>query len=103
MNNKILIVSANYYNEISGSHIKPKDFRRNIVTEGVNLNNLVNKEFFIGTVKVKAHDLCRPCKHLTEMLNQDNILKEFLRKGGLRCQILLSSNINCGDKIKILD
>ena len=25
----------------------------------------------------------RPCRHLTEILNQDSILKEFLRKGGL--------------------
>jgi len=57
----------------------------------------------IGNVELEAIDLCRPCKHLTEVLNQDNILKEFLRKGGLRCQILSSSNINVGDKIEILN
>ena len=32
-----------------------------------------------------------------------NILKEFLRRGGLRCQILSSSKIKIGDKIQILD
>ena len=47
-------------------------------------------------------DLCRPCRHLTEMLDQENILKEFLRKGGLRCQILSSSKIKVGDSIKVL-
>ena len=46
--------------------------------------------------------MCRPCRHLTEMLNQKNILKEFLRKGGLRCQILSSSKIKVGDMIKVL-
>ena len=42
-------------------------------------------------------------RHLNESLNQDNVLKEFLRKGGLRCQILTSSSINIGDKIEVLD
>ena len=67
------------------------------------LNDLVGKKLLIGNVKVEGIDLCRPCRHLTEMLNQDNILKEFLRRGGLRCQILSSSNISVGDKITIID
>ena len=40
---------------------------------------------------------------LTEVLGQDNILKEFLRRGGLRCHVLSSSTIKIGDKIKVLD
>ena len=63
----------------------------------------MEKKLKVGSVKLEAIDLCRPCRHLTEMLNQDNVLKEFLRKGGLRCQILSSSNINVGDNIKILN
>ena len=64
---------------------------------------MIGKKLQIGNVKVEGIDLCRPCKHLTEMLNQENILKEFLRKGGLRCKILSSSSISIGDEIKILD
>jgi MOSC domain-containing protein YiiM len=63
----------------------------------------VGKKLQIGEVKVEVIDLCRPCKHLSEILNQDNIIKEFLRKGGLRCQILSSSRIFVGDQIKIID
>ena len=77
------------------------EFRRNIVTEGIRLNELVGKKLRIGNVEVEAVDLCRPCRHLTEILCQDNILKEFLRKGGLRCQILSSSIIKIGDEIII--
>ena len=100
-----LIESENieYYNIKYGLNISYVDFRRNLVTKGIKLNGLIGKKLLIGNVKVEVIDLCRPCKHLTEMLNQDNILKEFLRRGGVRCQILLSSNINCEDKIKILD
>ena len=98
-----LIESENidYYNLKYGLNIPYVEFRRNIVTEGIRLNELVGKKLRIGNVEVEAVDLCRPCRHLTEILCQDNILKEFLRKGGLRCQILSSSIIKVGDEIII--
>ena len=100
-----LIESENidYYNLKYGLDIPYINFRRNIVTKGIQLNELVGKKLKIGKVNLKGIDLCRPCRHLTEMLSQDNILKEFLRRGGLRCQILSSSSINIGDDIQILD
>ena len=100
-----LIESENidYYNSKYNLNIPYVDFRRNIITKGIKLNNLIGKKLMIGNVKVEGIDLCRPCRHLTEVLNQDNILKEFLRRGGLRCQILSSSKIFIGDQIKILD
>ena len=98
-----LIESENidYYNTKYGLNISYVDFRRNIITKKIQLNDLIGKNFFIGKVQVEGIDLCRPCRHLTEMLNQKNVLKEFLRKGGLRCRILTSSQIKIGDKIKI--
>jgi MOSC domain-containing protein YiiM len=96
----IEIENINYYNKVSGTSILPKDFRRNIITEGIKLNDLVEREFFIGKVKVKAHDLCRPCKYLEKSLNQKNFVKELLRKGGLRCEILTNGEIFVGDEIK---
>tara|TARA_B100000035_G_C20621190_1_gene388215 strand:+ start:83 stop:529 length:447 start_codon:yes stop_codon:yes gene_type:complete len=100
-----LIESENidYYNLKFGLNIRYVDFRRNIITKGLKLNNLVGQKIKIGKVEVKGIDLCRPCKHLTEMLNQKNILKEFLKKGGLRCEILSSSIVKVGDDIKVLD
>mgnify|MGYP001241399416 FL=1 len=100
-----LIESENIddYNIKSGLNIPYIDFRRNVITKGVKLNDLVGKKIKVGHVKLEAIDLCRPCRHLTEMLNQNNIIKEFLRKGGLRCQILNSSKINIGDKIEIIN
>ena len=99
-----LIESENIdeYNIKFGLNLSYIEFRRNIVTKGIKLNNLVGKKIEIGNTKLDVIDLCRPCRHLTEMLNQDNILKEFLRKGGIRCQILSTSRISLGDKIKVL-
>ena len=96
----IEIENINHFNKISRTSISPVDFRRNIVTENIRLNELIDKEFFIGNVKLKDHDLCRPCKYLQNKLAQDNFIKEFLHKGGLRCEILTDGKINVGDIIK---
>jgi len=92
-----------YVNKILKSEIPAINFRRNIITQGVNLNKLNGKEFFVGPVKVKGHDLCRPCKYLQGLLNQDNLLKELLLKEGLRCEILSNGKISIGDIIKTYD
>ena len=100
-----LIESENidYYNNKYSLNIPYIDFRRNVVTKGIQLNDLVDKKILVGNVELEGIDLCRPCRHLSEVLGQDNIIKEFLRRGGLRCQILSSSSIKIGDKIKVLD
>ena len=100
-----LIESENIdeYNIRFGLNISYIDFRRNIVTKGIQLNDLIGKKLSVGNVELEVIDLCRPCRHLTEMLDQRNVLKEFLRKGGLRCQILSSSKISVGDKIKVIN
>jgi MOSC domain-containing protein YiiM len=100
-----LIESENIdeYNIKFGLNIPYINFRRNVITKGIKLNDLIEKKLKIGNVELKAIELCRPCRHLTEMLDQKNILKEFMRKGGLRCQILTSSKINIGDKIELIN
>ena len=100
-----LIESENIdeYNIKFGLDISYTDFRRNVITKGIQLNGLVGKKLKIGNVELEGIELCRPCRHLTEMLDQKNILKEFMRKGGLRCQILSSSKINVGDIIEIIN
>ena len=59
----------------------------------------IGKEFSIGSVKLKAHDLCRPCRYLQESLQQKNIVQELLHTAGLRCEILSSGKIYINDQI----
>jgi len=99
----IEIENINHYNKITETKIPAINFLRNIITEGIKLNILVGKEFFIGKVKVKAHDLCRPCKYLQESLQQKNTVKELLLTGGLRCEILSSGKIFVDDIIRLYD
>ena len=89
----------NFKNELSIPYL---NFRRNIVTKGIRLNDLVEKRIKIGSVNIEVIDLCRPCRHLSEKLVRNDIIKEFLRKGGIRCQIINDGKISLGDQIKII-
>ena len=99
-----LIESENidYYNNKFKTDYSYVDFRRTVVTKGIQLNDLVGKKLLIGNVEVQGHDLCRPCKHLEETLKAQDIIKEFLRRGGLRCEIINSGIVNIGDEIKVV-
>ena len=90
------------YNLKNKLNIPYLNFRRNIITKGIKLNNLLEKKIKIGSIELEVIDLCRPCRHLSEKLNKNDIIKEFLRKGGIRCQIINNGKIYLGDQIKII-
>ena len=90
------------YNLKNKLNIPYLNFRRNIITKGIKLNNLLEKKIKIGSIELEVIDLCRPCRHLSEKLNKNDIIKEFLRKGGIRCQIINNGKISLKDKIKII-
>ena len=94
--------NIDYYNNKYKTKIPYIDFRRNIITQGIQLNNLVNKKIAIGTIKILPYELCRPCLHLEKMVRGKDIIKEFLIKGGLRCEVLVSGKVRIGDKVKVL-
>tara|TARA_B100000787_G_scaffold141897_1_gene111092 strand:- start:94 stop:537 length:444 start_codon:yes stop_codon:yes gene_type:complete len=94
--------SIDEYNRKYNLNISYLDFRRNIVTRGIKLNDLIDKKILIGNVQLDVIDLCRPCRHLSEKLDKGNIIKEFLRKGGIRCEILNDGKISIGNQIKII-
>lgn len=73
--------------------------RRNIVTEGVDLNALAGKEFMIGAVLIRGIRLCEPCGQLAKTTFPET-LTGLVHKAGLRAQILTEGTIRVGDKIE---
>jgi MOSC domain-containing protein YiiM len=74
--------------------------RRNVVTRGVGLNDLVGKEFRVGTVQLRGIRLCDPCNHLQKM-TRPGVLKGLADRGGLRAQILSGGILRVGDLIEV--
>jgi MOSC domain-containing protein YiiM len=75
--------------------------RRNLITCGVPLNHLVDKEFTVGQVHLRGLRLCEPCEHLASM-TQKEVLPALIHRGGLRAQIIRGGRITVGDTINML-
>ena len=76
------------------------ELRRNIVTTGVRLNELVGKRFRIGEVFIEGIRLCPPCTHLDHVTGKQ-LLKPLADRGGLRANILSDGIIHVGDAIRL--
>lgn len=76
--------------------------RRNIVTRGVALNHLVEREFAVGAVILRGTRLCDPCVHL-EKLTRPGTMRGLIHRGGLRAEIVTGGVIRVGDAIAPMD
>lgn len=90
-----------HYNKTHGQTINLSDTRRNVITRGVRLNELVGKEFRIGNVTFKGVELCEPCETLgsrleNEGIQKKDVVKAFLHRCGLRAEILNDGQISPG-------
>ncbi len=75
------------------------DTRRNLLTAGVPLNDLVGKTFRVGSVLLKGLELCEPCGYL-EKRTFIGIKAALKHRGGLRCCVLEGGEIRVGDEIR---
>lgn len=73
------------------------ELRRNIVTQGVRLKELIGKEFSIGSARFLGIEHCEPCAHLASTVNQ-KVLPHLIHTG-LRAAIILSGKLEVGDEI----
>jgi MOSC domain-containing protein YiiM len=85
-----------------GGRLEYGEARRNLITRGVDLNNLVGRRFRVGNVECFGQRLCEPCAHL-ERLTTKGVLRGLIHRGGLRADILTDGHINVGDAIQVGD
>jgi len=72
--------------------------RRNIVTHGVRLDDLIDHTFQIGNVVLIGVRRCDPCRYL-DSLTRPGMACTLGGRGGLRTRILDSGIIQVGDRI----
>jgi MOSC domain-containing protein YiiM len=86
----------------SGVQLTPAEARRNLLTRGVALNDLVGQEFTVGEVRLRGVRLCDPCDYL-EGLTRPGVLRGLVERGGLRVDILSDGLLHVGDEIRLPD
>jgi MOSC domain-containing protein YiiM len=82
-----------------GIHLPPGGTRRNIVTRGIRLNDLVGREFTVGPVRCRGYELCEPCTALRDITGEPDLIRALVHRGGLRADILTDGTIAVGDAV----
>jgi hypothetical protein len=86
------------FNKEAGSNFSSGSFRRNIVTSGVRLNELVGESFKVGSIELKGMRLCEPCAYLEKLLGKE-VMKLMMHKAGLRATVKVGGFVGSGDEI----
>lgn len=73
--------------------------RRNLVTRGVRLNDLVGKRFRVGEVECYGDRRCEPCAHLERLTRLSS--RALAHRGGLRADVLNGGEIAVGDAVVV--
>lgn len=75
-----------------------EESRRNVVVEGVDLDALIGRAFFVGEVECLGRRRCEPCAHL-QRLTRPGVLRSLVHRGGLRADVVSGGVIRAGDTV----
>jgi MOSC domain-containing protein YiiM len=87
------------YERESGNKLSPAEARRNLLTQGLRLNDMVGREFQVGAVRLRGLRLSEPCTHLMR-LTHPGTLRGLVHRGGLVAEVLNDGELRVGDEIK---
>jgi len=86
------------WNAQGGPPLAPQDPRRNLVTRGVRLNELVGRRFRMGDIEAEGVRLCEPCATF-QARTHPGIARFFTHKGGLRARLVRGGTLRVGDQL----
>lgn len=99
---EITLVTQEAVDALADQHgivLAPGGARRNLVTRGVDLNDLVGRRFRVGEVELEGVRPCHPCEGLEELNGVPGLRKALSGYGGLRADIVAGGIIRVGDGI----
>ena len=75
--------------------------RRNLVTRGVPLIELLGREFTVGNVRMRGIRLFEPCGHLVAVTKLPGIFKALEHRSGLKAAVVSDGEIRVGDVVAL--
>ena len=84
-----------------GAEIVAAKTRRNIVTRGVPLCELLHREFTIGQVVMRGIRLFEPCDHMEKLSDLPGIFRALEHRSGLKAAILSDGTIRINDPVTL--
>lgn len=102
---QVTLIQSEHLEELPvllGREIPKGATRRNLVTRGIDLLKLKDKQFTVGNVLLLYTGLCPPCSRMDEVLGPGG-LKAMANKGGITARVLIGGVIRASDPIQVID
>ena len=82
----------------TGIELSHEESRRQVLTRGIRLNDLVGRRFTVGEVECVGRELCEPCSHL-QSLTRQGVLRGMVHRAGLNADVVKPGRIAVGDQV----
>lgn len=90
-------VNRGYHIDFTGAML-----RRNIVTQGIKLEDLIGRNFACGEAILFGVKPYPPCAHLAYLLGRPEVLKYFAYCGGIGASVIQAGLVKLGDELRVL-
>ena len=78
--------------------------RRNVVTGGVSVHDLLNRQFTVGDVTFEGTRPRPPCAHVEQVADEEGVSRALKnRRGGICASVVEDGTIHTGDELVVLD
>ena len=99
----VTLIQQEHFDALASEHgvnLEPAELRRNLVTRGIDLNDLVGQRFRIGKhVVLRGRKVWPPCARIVKYSGRVEIWKYLARKCGIGADVLVGGPIRVGNPI----
>ncbi len=99
---ELTLIEAEVLESLAAEHgieLATSECRRNVVTRGARLHELIGTRFRVGALLCEGVRICEPCAYL-EQLTGKPVNEPLVHRGGRRANILEGGTIRIGDQIE---
>jgi hypothetical protein len=82
--------------------LAPDALRRNVVTQGIDLHDLIGLEFRIGDAVMRGKRICTPCRYIGRLNGRPGLVANLKGRGGIRVSVVRGGIMRVGDPIEVL-
>lgn len=86
----------------TGTALTPGDTRRNLVTSGIVLPELVGRWFAVGDALLFGMKRCPPCTHLEQLFGA-KLVKAMVHRGGINAAVFGGALLTEGAAVRLVD
>jgi MOSC domain-containing protein YiiM len=102
---ELTLIEAEVLESLASEHgisLTPIECRRNVVTRGIPLLELIGQRFRVGELLCEGVRICEPCVYLEELTGKP-VNEPLVHRGGLRASILEGGTLRIGDVVAAVE